>query len=432
MPASPNQPDPKEAVEAQLCAYLEGELSPAERAGIDRHLSDHPQHRQLLADLGRNRQWLRDLPRERAPAEVGEAYQQQVERSLLLGEDGAATSARPGTGRWPQRVLLAALVVLTVGLGLLVTLMLAPPRHGQVAVELPAPEPPRLVPGPTADQHSAEAKALPSSRNLAAADAVGGPRLPGTASVASTAPAAEPRVADAVPNAATAAASPAVRPPVVAASVPAGGRVVRVRVLAADPAAVGTYLLRSGLRLDGGPADPQTDSAAASTPTRSPAGNAARRGVTQDPAAVQHPASPGEYVVDGLTSAQVTQLVQDLKTAGVSGRGTVEVLTRPPSAADRVIAAGDQFVVTIPQLVGPGVTQANAVRVAPEGTIPLPMIAAVPVAGATPAEAARRVEARYRTANLIPNPTATLTAVVPAVVPGRTEKFTVVVNVESR
>jgi anti-sigma factor RsiW len=62
--------DPKEATEAKLCAYLEGELSPSERTEIEQHLAANPQHRQLLADLAKTREWMRSIPAESAPFDL--------------------------------------------------------------------------------------------------------------------------------------------------------------------------------------------------------------------------------------------------------------------------------------------------------------------------------------------------------------------------
>ena len=66
--------DPKEATEAKLCAYLEGELAPAERAEIEQHLAANPQHRQLLSDLARTREWVRSIPSENSPVDLAEMF----------------------------------------------------------------------------------------------------------------------------------------------------------------------------------------------------------------------------------------------------------------------------------------------------------------------------------------------------------------------
>lgn len=118
--------DPKEATEAKLCAYLEGELPASERADIEQHLTANPQHRKLLADLAKTRQWMRAIPRQSAPTDLAESFQGQVERSMLL--DGSASSPLSKV-RWPQVLMLAAIVVLTLGLAGTLIYMLRPLSH---------------------------------------------------------------------------------------------------------------------------------------------------------------------------------------------------------------------------------------------------------------------------------------------------------------
>src|ERR1700722_13912910 len=120
------QADPSEAIEAKLCAYLEGELPPADRAEIEEYLKNYPQHRQTLSDLAATRTVLRGLPREKAPAEVAESFQGQMERSMLLdgpGNDDVIVRLK----HWPQLALAAAIVVLAVGLGIVVYIILPGP-----------------------------------------------------------------------------------------------------------------------------------------------------------------------------------------------------------------------------------------------------------------------------------------------------------------
>src|SRR6476619_1085515 len=86
-----------ENIEAKLCAYVDGELDPAGRAEIEAHLASNPQHRQLMDELMKQRDLLRDLPRERAPEDLFESMQNQLERSVLL--DGAAPQHGGVAGR---------------------------------------------------------------------------------------------------------------------------------------------------------------------------------------------------------------------------------------------------------------------------------------------------------------------------------------------
>jgi hypothetical protein len=125
--SNPTDPmDPKEATEAKLCAYLEEELPPNERADIEQHLGANPQHRQLLLDLARTREWMRSLPMETSPVDLAEIVQGQNERSMLLDDPNEGIS--PWKTRWPQLVTLAAMVLLVAGLGVLVVEMLKGPK----------------------------------------------------------------------------------------------------------------------------------------------------------------------------------------------------------------------------------------------------------------------------------------------------------------
>lgn len=110
-----------EQIEAKLCAYLEGELDAQGRVEIEKHLEQNPAHRKLLEEVGKTQGLLRALPREPAPSDVCEAFQGQLERSVLLADlDEGATGSSMKINRWPQYLAVAAIVVLSVGLGLVV------------------------------------------------------------------------------------------------------------------------------------------------------------------------------------------------------------------------------------------------------------------------------------------------------------------------
>jgi hypothetical protein len=110
-----------ENIEARLCAYIEGELDEAGRQEIERHLESHPNHRRLITELTATRDLLRYLPREQAPVDLAEAFNAQLERSALLdappGESGAATIR---ANFLPRLLAMAAIVLLTCGLGAIV------------------------------------------------------------------------------------------------------------------------------------------------------------------------------------------------------------------------------------------------------------------------------------------------------------------------
>src|SRR5688572_31995097 len=104
-----------EHIEAKLCAFVDGELDDAGRAEIEAHLQANPQHRQLLAELMEQRQLLRELPRERAPLDLNESLQTQLERSVLFDDKSETPYVAGRINRWPP-IVLAAVLLLSVGL----------------------------------------------------------------------------------------------------------------------------------------------------------------------------------------------------------------------------------------------------------------------------------------------------------------------------
>ncbi len=113
--------DSQENIEAKLSAYIEGDLDVAGRAEIEQHLAANPSHRKLIDELKRTRDFVRDLPRSKAPSELVETLQGQLERSSLL--DGIAEEEKAlqiHTSRWPQIISVAAVVLLAAGLATVV------------------------------------------------------------------------------------------------------------------------------------------------------------------------------------------------------------------------------------------------------------------------------------------------------------------------
>jgi len=116
-----------ENIEAKLAAYVDGQLSAAERQEIENYLASNPEHRALIADLMTTRDSLRSLPKESAPPELAEMLNSQLERSALL--DGSEMP-RPilRISRFPQLAALAAILLLTVGLGIVLYFVLFPAK----------------------------------------------------------------------------------------------------------------------------------------------------------------------------------------------------------------------------------------------------------------------------------------------------------------
>jgi anti-sigma factor RsiW len=414
MPENHVQPDPKETVEAQLCAYLEGDLSPAERMAIEQHLAVNPQHQRLLADLAENRGWLRDLPREPAPADVGEAFQQQVERSLLLGDGGP--TRRPG-GRMPQVLMIAALVLLTAGLGVGLMLMLSnPDRRPKLAADVPTTE------------HSGAAATEPALLTDVSPAPAAAPQMP-----APVAPGSAPAVMSA-----DAPLAKAVTPAMPDAAALGAASPLHLRVETSDPAAVNSILTKDGMTTDGSaPMEPMASRAGGGNQfgtqrLQSPSVrqfaqmDTARKASNSNAPAVTTEPTARRYVAHGLTRDQANRLTADL--ARTSAHVTVDSPVTRPTAR---LAVGELVTVVIPQLTGPGVTEANTVRVAADGTITLPMLDAVPAVGLTDDALSRRIADRYRSAHLIADPTVTVvTSVTPTT--RSAELRTVTVDVEPK
>src|SRR5262249_40081808 len=124
-------------IEARLCAYIDGELSAAERDEIEAHMAANPSHGALLQDLMRHRARLRQLPREMAPRDLMEGFQAQLEREALLGSDELEPARTIlGINRWPQILSAAAILLLATGLGVVVYTVL-PSRQPPLAYQPP-------------------------------------------------------------------------------------------------------------------------------------------------------------------------------------------------------------------------------------------------------------------------------------------------------
>ena len=128
----------QEIIEARLAAYVDGELDPSERVDLEAHLEQNPQYRQLLEGLSKERELLRGLPREAAPAEFAEAYGIQLERSGLFGAAASIDhSPRLRIASHSRLFATAAILLLTTGLTIIVYKVLPDPKPSSVAL---APE----------------------------------------------------------------------------------------------------------------------------------------------------------------------------------------------------------------------------------------------------------------------------------------------------
>lgn len=99
----------------QLSAYLDGELTPTERAEIERLVEHDTDARTHLNELRRVSQWIGDLPRPRSPEQMTGSVLERLERESLLGE--AAPQPLLRFGRYSRLAGIAAsvLIVCTIG-----------------------------------------------------------------------------------------------------------------------------------------------------------------------------------------------------------------------------------------------------------------------------------------------------------------------------
>jgi hypothetical protein len=446
MSDQPAHSDPKEATEAKLCAYLEGELSPTDRTEIEQHLAANPQHRKLLADLAKTREWMRSIPPETAPSDLAEGFQGQVERNMLLDDPGDIGSGM--SNRWPQYAMLAAIIVLVLGLGVTLVIILKGPTQKPVAMSGP---PAATKPTATA---LADQDAVKSDRSLAVAQ-------PATIPAPMVA-AAMPAPASPIPSAVGGAVNPltdkavSTPPPGVpnaddiktrlAASgyrIPSDSRTICFVVRSDTPETtvdqVHVFFIHhqllveapAGLGANSQQSDPKTAAptdtpvpvrvagpANANTANNSTAETGQQQNSIQGGTTSTNAGTPAETlcVAHGLSPLQLALLNASLAENNPShpvnqftlseGNPTPAPVWTPPNS----IFKGQTLTVIIPQLVGPGIDKTNVVKVADDGSISLPMIDPLQAVGITAGELEQRIAAKYHEANLIPSATVTVSA----------------------
>jgi hypothetical protein len=450
----------EEATEANLCAYLEGTLPPAERAQIEAYLVANPQHRNLLNELATTRQWLTALPRQPAPPEIAETFQQQMERSMLLDDMDASSEGTTPLNRWPQRLLIAALVLLAAGLGLVVYLAL--PANGPTATKLagnmasPAaglPQPPfpplqapamlagpvvrspTTTPGPLAMSMSPAASAVmtpamvaapvtqPSSlamqSTLAASSAEFSSLSPTGAqarwvviSTSTTQPAAMAERIRSFLDANQVAygagqSSRAGLPPQLALS---NVEMNQASGMASNSQQTATtqQLSTATVFAGGSQVDPSQSLSAnfAGQRQSTQVGEAGNAFMAQN-APADLPARLRAALLQQFPHDRITLTDQPASLIG----GDRNAATMPGDRLEAPLSAGQMLTVTVDQLAGPGIEKTNSLRVGGDGTIALPMmIEPLPAAGKTPAQLEQAIAQRYRDASLIANPTVHVSA----------------------
>jgi anti-sigma-K factor RskA len=111
--------DEKQVVEF-LSAYLDGAVTPEERALTEQRLRDDEPFARRLAELRQTVQFLNELPRHGAPASLADDVRRLLERDALVGDragDRRLGRREPSMYRW--RPLAAAAVLAFAALGVL-------------------------------------------------------------------------------------------------------------------------------------------------------------------------------------------------------------------------------------------------------------------------------------------------------------------------
>lgn len=106
--------------QAMMLGYLEGDLSPPQRAMFERQLREDPQLAALVEQMQQDRQLLRGLDAETAPDDLMDAVNERIARRMLLDAPPSGTAGRVGPRRLQTRRVMAwaavaAMLVLSAG-----------------------------------------------------------------------------------------------------------------------------------------------------------------------------------------------------------------------------------------------------------------------------------------------------------------------------
>ncbi|MBN2559545.1 MAG: hypothetical protein JXQ75_01255 [Phycisphaerae bacterium] len=120
----------------QLTAYLDDELSEAERAEVERLLAEDEGARVLLEELRQTSDLVRSLPRGHAPTNLPESVLVRLERQALLGDAPRCSSAGRTRSRLLGGLAIAASVVIVITAGWLLFPGLSGVRQAREVVTL--------------------------------------------------------------------------------------------------------------------------------------------------------------------------------------------------------------------------------------------------------------------------------------------------------
>jgi hypothetical protein len=126
-----------------LGAYLDGEVTAAERTRVEQLLASDPEARRLLDGLRALRAKLQDLPREKLDEDLGQQVLRAAQRRMLLGEDATAQTPEPPLAPWWREIgwrgMLSRRALLWSGMAVAISLMIMlnewqhPKQHGDLA-----------------------------------------------------------------------------------------------------------------------------------------------------------------------------------------------------------------------------------------------------------------------------------------------------------
>jgi hypothetical protein len=116
----------KAKIQAQLSAYLDGELDEAQLRQVEEALENDGDLRAELADLAAARKLLRDLPAEKPPLDLVSRVLAEAERSQLVG--GQTTETSPDALRWIRYAASAAVLLVAATVGMVIAITLCSPE----------------------------------------------------------------------------------------------------------------------------------------------------------------------------------------------------------------------------------------------------------------------------------------------------------------
>ena len=160
---------PCEAVEVELSAYLDGELSAEERVGLEAHLRTCQACKSTLADLELVKTTLAAIPKVKAPAGLAANIHREVACEKPIARIQPIHAARRKMLWGPAAVGLAAMLMLSLLAFLVLPALVDRAKEGTVALKEARPEPspaPELAPAAPSASTPAKTAPLPIDRNM--------------------------------------------------------------------------------------------------------------------------------------------------------------------------------------------------------------------------------------------------------------------------